>query len=120
MILNRLKQYIDYRGISVAAFEKSIGMANASYRNSLKNNGTIGCDKLERILSVYPDINLEWLIRGKGSMLHSPEIMASGVETNQEREDVVKLLLQELGQKNEEIGRLKEQIYIMNKKEGQP
>lgn len=69
MILNRLKQYIDYRGISVAAFEKSIGMANASYRNSLKNNGTIGCDKLERILSVYPDLDSGWLITGKGSML---------------------------------------------------
>lgn len=33
MILERIKQYIDYKSISVAAFEKSIGMSNASLEN---------------------------------------------------------------------------------------
>lgn len=69
MILHRLKQYIDYKGISISAFEKSIGMANASFRNSLKNNGTIGCDKLERILHKYPDLNIKWLFDGEGEMV---------------------------------------------------
>ena len=53
MILERLKQYIDSKGISVSAFEKSIGMANASFGKSLKRNGAIGTDKLENILYIY-------------------------------------------------------------------
>lgn len=69
MILDRIKDYIDKKGISIAAFEKSIGMSNASFGKSLKNNGAIGTDKLENILKVYPDINPTWLLTGKGSML---------------------------------------------------
>lgn len=70
-MLNRLKKYIDYKGISISAFEKSIGMSNASFGKSLKNGGSIGGDKLEKILSVYPDINAEWLLTGGGEMLKS-------------------------------------------------
>lgn len=36
MILDRIKLYIDTKGISIAAFEKSVGMSNASFSKSLK------------------------------------------------------------------------------------
>ncbi len=71
MILERLKQFIDYKGISVSGFEKSIGMSNASFSKSLRNKKAIGTDKLENILKVYPEINPTWLLRGKGPMLIS-------------------------------------------------
>lgn len=69
MILDRIKLYIDTKDISIAAFEKSVGMSNASFSKSLKNNGAIGTDKLENILSVYSDISPEWLLTGQGDML---------------------------------------------------
>ena len=69
MVLDRIKEYIDAKGISIAAFEKSVGMSNASFGKSLKSKGAIGTDKLENILSVYPDLSSEWLITGKGSMI---------------------------------------------------
>jgi len=72
-MLKRIKEYIDFKGISVAAFEKSIGMSNASFGKSLKNNGTIGADKLEIILSKYRDLNIEWLIKGIGPMILSDD-----------------------------------------------
>jgi phage repressor protein C with HTH and peptisase S24 domain len=71
MVLKRLKEFIDANNLSIAAFEKSIGMSNASFGKSLKNNGAIGSDKLENILIVYPDINPDWLLTGRGSMLKS-------------------------------------------------
>lgn len=71
MILERIKQYIDYKSISVAAFEKSIGMSNASFGKCLKKGGAIGTDKLENILSVYPDISPNWLLTGNGIMLRN-------------------------------------------------
>ncbi len=75
MVLKRLKEFIDANGLSIAAFEKSIGMSNASFGKSLKNNGAIGSDKLENILIVYPDINPDWLLTGRGSMLKSEEVV---------------------------------------------
>ena len=71
MILKRLKEFIDANNLSIAAFEKSIGMSNASFGKSLKNNGAIGSDKLENILNVYPNINPDWLLTGRGNMLKS-------------------------------------------------
>lgn len=69
MILKRIKQYIDFKGVTVAAFERSIGMSNASFGKSLKNGGTIGADKLEKLLNIYTDINPSWLLTGVGPML---------------------------------------------------
>ena len=71
MILERIKEYIDCKGITIAAFERSIGMSNASFGKSLKNRGAIGSDKIENILSVYTDLSSEWLLTGTGKMLKS-------------------------------------------------
>ena len=48
-------------------------MSNASFGKSYKNGGAIGSDKIENILSVYPDINPSWLLTGSGKMLKSEE-----------------------------------------------
>lgn len=77
MILERIKQFMDYKGISIAAFERSIGMANASFGKSLKKGGAIGTDKLEKILSIYPDISPVWLMTGRGEMLADKPAQAS-------------------------------------------
>ena len=89
MITKRIKLFIDSINISISAFEKSIGMSNASFRKLYNNNGAIGSDKLERILTTYPQINPSWLLTGEGSMLrdqvsqtshgdNSPNINGSG------------------------------------------
>lgn len=68
MILERIKEYLDFKGITIAAFEKSIGMGNASFRKALLNGGAIGTDKLEKILSVYVDLSPLWVVSGRGTM----------------------------------------------------
>lgn len=73
-IIERLKEYIDYKQISVSAFEKSIGMSNATLRNALVNKGTIGANKLEKIIETYSDLNPAWLITGEGEMLKNPSV----------------------------------------------
>lgn len=73
MILQRIKQFIDAKGLSVASFERSLGMSNASFGKALKNGGAIGSDKLENILIVYPELSPSWLLTGKGPMLKSDE-----------------------------------------------
>lgn len=67
--IKRIKQYIDYKGVKVGAFEKQVGMSNGSFASQLKKNKTIGVDKLENIIKRYSDINIEWLMTGKGDMI---------------------------------------------------
>lgn len=71
MVLDRLKEFIDLKGITIAAFERSIGMSNASFGKSLKQGKSIGSDKLEKILSVYPDLNPIWLLTGRGEIFNT-------------------------------------------------
>ena len=72
--------------MTIAAFERSIGMSNASFGKSLKNGKAIGTDKLENILLIYTDINPTWLLTGEGSMLREPmKRGASGDEAGRER-----------------------------------
>ena len=67
--LKRIKQYIDYKGITNQNFEKLIGFSNGAFASQLKNNRTIGVDKLENILIAFPELNPEWLLTGNGEMI---------------------------------------------------
>ncbi len=124
MILERLKQYIDYKGLSVAAFERSIGMANASFGKSLKKGGAIGTDKLENILITYPDISPLWLLRGVGEMLlpdpEHPEKQHTAAPSY--LLDMIKEKDQVIRQQAEELGELREKLKnaLLRKKEITP
>lgn len=108
MILDRIKQYIDLKGISVSAFERSIGMSNASFGKSLKNGGAIGSDKLENILRVYPDISPIWLMTGEGEMLVNSENAVCHEQSQEQNDGYVMHLMEKIALQAEEIGRLKE------------
>lgn len=64
----RIKEYIDYKGISVRKFEELNGFSNGSFASQFKNNKTIGVDKVENILHNFKDINPIWLLTGVGAM----------------------------------------------------
>lgn len=115
MLLERIKQFIDYKGIAISVFEKSIGMSNASFGKSLKTGGTIGGDKLENILTVYPELNPVWLMTGKGGMLkesedpaaEKPQLVAENIPTLSN----VEILLREiLAEKEAKIDALQDRI----------
>ncbi len=72
-MLNRLKQYIEQKGMTVAYVEKMLGMSNGSLSKPIKNHTAIGSDKLENILTFCPDLSLTWLFTGRGEMLKGSE-----------------------------------------------
>lgn len=75
--LHRIKEYIDFKGISIRSFEKSSGFSNGSFASQLKADKTIGVDRVKYILRVYSDLNPEWLLTGSGEMLRSDKITAA-------------------------------------------
>ncbi|TSE08787.1 hypothetical protein [Aquimarina algiphila] len=69
-VKKRLKEYISYKKLAIRQFENSINASN-SYVNSISKS--IGVDKLESIVENYPDLNLKWLLAGKGSMIEDTQ-----------------------------------------------
>lgn len=72
--VERLKKYIDYKGISLHAFETAIGASNGHISRQIKTSGNLGSIFIERILEKFPDLNPEWLLTGKGEMLKKDEM----------------------------------------------
>lgn len=85
--LQRIKRYIDFRGIRVSVLEREVGMSNGSFASQLKNNKTIGVDKLENILKIYEDINVEWLLTGNGNMLKEVVLEYNSPKINELKEE---------------------------------
>ncbi|MDR0982014.1 MAG: LexA family transcriptional regulator [Culturomica sp.] len=69
MSLNKLMSFIEYKGMSMGKFEKSINAPNATIQKLLKGKGNIMSDKLENIARVYPELNLDWLLRDDVNMI---------------------------------------------------
>ncbi|PQL91063.1 helix-turn-helix domain-containing protein [Apibacter adventoris] len=65
-VKDRLKKFVSYKNISIRNFCNIIGVSSA-YITSMRKS--IQPDKLESISLHFPDINIEWLLTGEGSML---------------------------------------------------
>ena len=115
MVKENISRFIDYKGISKYKFYKETGLSNGA----LDKKGTIGVDKCELILSTYEDLNAEWLITGKGSMIKdqynqstSDMIEEPRPPYNASQENYLLSIISEKDDKiqicYEEIGRLKE------------
>ncbi|WP_342088046.1 hypothetical protein [Dyadobacter sp. OTU695] len=72
-LAERLSLFISGLGITIYSFEKVIGVSKGSIMTPIKNNRTIGSDSIGKIFDKYPDLNLEWLIAGKGEMIKRSE-----------------------------------------------
>lgn len=67
--IDRLQVYLKSKGISLNAFDKSIGAGNGYIGKQIKNKASIGVDVIEKIHYAYTDLNLYWLIAGEGEMI---------------------------------------------------
>lgn len=66
---DRIFQIVKSKRLTVAAFEEAVG-APSRYYSTLKSktSGEIGVTKLQDIVKAFPDISVEWLLTGKGTM----------------------------------------------------
>lgn len=69
-VKERLVTFIKRKGLSQKKFETMVGLSNGYVNNISKG---IGAEKMQRILSVFPELNQEWLLTGEGAMLKTAE-----------------------------------------------
>lgn len=109
----RLNEFIDYKGYSIREFERKISTSNGTISRYLSKDTDIQAGILMKIHDIFPEINLDWLITGRGSMLISqktepekPQPAAPDLHLNAEI-DKLKAILSE---KDARISDLQERI----------
>ena len=72
-VIHRIKKYIIHKNMSMRKFDLSIGASDGYTQSAAKNSASIGSDLIEKIISMYKDLNPYWLMTGEGEMLRGRE-----------------------------------------------
>lgn len=67
--IDRIYDFISYKGISVNEFSINVGVSNGYFAKQKSALANIGSHIVEKLVSSYPELNADWLITGRGSML---------------------------------------------------
>lgn len=67
-IYQRVKLVLEDKSISVNALSKQINVAQATLNPQLRGDRTLSANIVEKILTAFPDVSAEWLMRGVGTM----------------------------------------------------
>lgn len=67
-MLSRISKLIESTGYNPTSFAAKIGVQQMTLWNQLNGRRRLSLDTVEAILSTFPDISAEWLMRGSGSM----------------------------------------------------
>lgn len=118
-MIERLAAFIDSIGVSVRAFELNIKASNGLIRKAIAKNTDIQSKWLCAIAENYPQLDINWLLTGKGDMIRdnstcnsesypTPPLKDNLIYTlYKEKEAKIEELNAKLLQMSEEIGRLK-------------
>lgn len=69
----RLQKVIDYYGESASSFAEKIGVQRSSISHILSGRNKPSLEFVLKILSSFPDVELYWLLNGKGTFPSEPE-----------------------------------------------
>lgn len=98
----KIKQYIDYKGISKNKFYTITGLSTSF----LDSGNTIGVDKAKIIIEKFPDISMDWLILDQGPMIKESFPVAVAP---QQPEGNITMLMEYLREKDRRIEALIEE-----------
>lgn len=69
----RLKMLISGLNITNYRFAKDIGLAPSSIGRMFVVNNNVSSDMMLKIVAVYPHVNVDWLVTGRGSMFFADD-----------------------------------------------
>lgn len=67
-IKSRITEFVKHKNITISKFETSCGITRGYFYNV---KSSIGSDKLNDISNTFPELNISWLVTGKGNMLNN-------------------------------------------------
>ena len=100
--INRLYTYLGHKDIKPTIFEREIGFSSGYLSNMRKRDADLGESVLIKINDYCQDLNLLWLLTGKGEMLCASPLDASDAPTPSEYKNLLDRI-QELAIENHEL-----------------
>lgn|SRR5574344_407099 len=67
--VDRLFNYLEYKGIKTYTFEMAVGFSNGYLHNMKLKNSELKEGSLSRIIEYCPDLSPLWLVTGNGTMM---------------------------------------------------
>ena len=67
--IKRLEYLLDYYSLSASLFADKIGVQRSSISHLLSGRNKPSLDFVMKIMDVFPDVNLYWILNGKGDFL---------------------------------------------------
>ena len=71
--IKRLEIILDYYGLNASSFADKIGVQRSSLSHLLSGRNKPSLDFILKILDVFPDIDLYWILNGKGTFPKNTE-----------------------------------------------
>lgn len=71
-VAERLDAFVHFTGLNRTQFAESIGVHQQALNRMLKERKGFSAKFLLGLCKVYPALNVNWLMRGEGSMLNGP------------------------------------------------
>lgn len=65
---HRLRYYIESKGVSIRSFCMESDILYTSFHPILQDARPLGMNILRKIIEYYPNLNLNWLLTGKGNV----------------------------------------------------
>lgn len=112
-INERLKQFIDKKQISTRQFEQKILVSNGLIARFISKNTTIQNDVLSKISDNFPELNIDWLITGKGEMLRHEAPTATTEPHNDSLSALISILQSTITEKDRQIQHLLDIIHSL-------
>lgn len=79
--VKRLEIILDYYGLNASSFADKIGVQRSSMSHLLSGRNKPSLDFVMKILDVFPDVDLYWILNGKGSF---PKVEDQTLNSNNE------------------------------------
>lgn len=73
--IKRLEIILDYYALNASGFADKIGVQRSSLSHLLSGRNKPSLDFLLKILDVFPEVDLYWILNGKGSFPKSNEVV---------------------------------------------
>ena len=72
-MVSRIKDFIEFVGMTDAAFAKKIGVKQPTLWSQLRSVSGPSGVTLSRIAREFPELDCNWLLRGEGNMIIGPK-----------------------------------------------
>ena len=89
--IKRLEIILDYYNLSASVFADKIGVQRSSLSHLLSGRNKPSLDFIIKVIEVFPEVDLYWMLNGKGNFPKSETNMSNSEKENISTSEVLKM-----------------------------